>query len=97
MQQAVPTNAAPQILPAFAQQFGVAIPQDPDQMLEIDGLRWSIYRLSLDNRSAVIAISDDDEGTTLFLMLTSEPDGHEAFYRNVFLPTLAEIDTLQPQ
>ena len=97
MQQAVPTNAAPQILPAFAQQFGVAIPQDPDQMLEIDGLRWSIYRLSLDNRSAAIAISDDDEGTTLFLMLTSEPDGHEAFYRNVFLPTLAEIDTLQPQ
>ncbi|MDE2716382.1 MAG: hypothetical protein OXI33_05115, partial [Chloroflexota bacterium] len=97
MQQAVPTNAAPQILPAFAQQFGVTIPEEPDQMLELDGLRWDIYRLSLDNRSATIAISDDDEGMTLFLMLTSEPEGHEALYRNVFLPTLAEIDTLQPQ
>ena len=97
MQQAVPTNAAPQILPAFAQQFGVTIPEEPDQMLELDGLRWDIYRLSLDNRSAAIAVSDDDEGMTLFLMLTSEPEGHEALYRNVFLPTLAEIDTLQPQ
>ena len=97
MQQAVPTNAAPQILPAFAQQFGVTIPEEPDQMLELDGLRWDIYRLSLDNRSAAIAISDDDEGMTLFLMLTSEPEDHEALYRNVFLPTLAEIDTLQPQ
>ncbi len=97
MQQAVPTNAAPQILPAFAQQFGVTIPQEPDQVLELDGLRWDIYRLSLDNRAAAIAISDDDEGMTLFLMLTSEPEGHEALYRNVFLPTLAEIDTLQAQ
>ncbi len=97
MQQAVPTNAASQILPAFAQQFGVTIPEEPDQMLELEGLKWDIYRLSLDNRSAAIAISDDDEGMTLFLMLTSEPDGHEALYRNVFLPTLAEIDTLQHQ
>ena len=97
MQQAVPTNAASQILPAFAQQFGVTIPQEPDQRLELEGLRWDIYRLSLDNRSAAIAISDDDEGITLFLMLTSEPEDHEAIYRNVFLPTLAEIDTLQPQ
>ena len=97
MQQAVPTNAAPQILPAFAQQFGITIPEEPDQMLELDGLRWDIHRLSLDNRSAAIAISDDDEGMTLFLMLTSEPEGHEALYRNVFLPTLAEIDTLQLQ
>ena len=97
MQQAVPTDVAPQVLPAFAQQFGIAIPQEPDQMLQLHGLRWSVYRLSLDNRSAAIAISDDDEGMTLFLMLTSEPDGHEALYRNVFLPTLAEIDTLQPQ
>ena len=97
MQQAVPTNAAPQILPAFAQQFGVTIPEEPDQMLELEGLRWDIYRLSLDNRVAAIAISDDDDGMTLFLMLTSEPEGHEALYRNVFLPTLAEIDALQPQ
>ena len=97
MQQAVPTNAAPQILPAFAQQFDVTIPQEPDQMIELDGLKWDIYRLSLDNRSAAIAISDDDEGMTLFLMLTSEPEGHEDLYRNVFLPTLAEIDRLQPR
>ena len=97
MQQAVPTNAAPQVLPAFAQQFGVTIPQEPDQMLELHGRRWNVYRLSLDNRTAAIAISDGDDGMTLFLMLTSEPDGHEALYRNVFLPTLAEIDTLQPQ
>ena len=97
MQQAVPTSAASQILPAFAQQFGVTIPEEPDQMLELDGLRWDIYRLTLDNRSAAIAISGDDDGMTLFLMLTSEPDGHEALYRNVFLPTLAEIDSLQPQ
>ena len=97
MQQAVPTNAAPQILPAFAQQFGVTIPQEPDQVLELDGLRWDIYRLSLDNRAAAIAVSDDDEGMTIFLMLTSEPEGHEALYRNVFLPTLAEVETLQSQ
>ncbi|MCY4530537.1 MAG: alpha/beta fold hydrolase [Chloroflexi bacterium] len=97
MQQAVPTNAAHQILPAFTQQFGIDIPEEPDQMLELDGLIWDIYRLSLDNRSAAIAISDDDDGMTLFLMLTSEPEGHEALYRNVFLPTLAEIDVLQPQ
>ena len=63
---------------------GIAIPQEPDQMIELDGLRWNVYRLSLDNRSAAIAISDDDEGMTLFLMLTSEPEGHEALYRNVF-------------
>ena len=97
MQQAVPTDVAPQVLPAFAQQFGVTIPQEPDQMLELDGLRWNVYRLSLDNRSAAIAISDDSEGMTLFLMLTSEPEGHEVLYRNVFLPTLANLDTLQPQ
>ena len=97
MQQAVPTDVAPQVLPAFAQQFGVTIPQEPDQMLEVDGLRWDVYRLSLDNRSAAIAISDDDEGMTLFLMLTSDHEGHDALYRNVFLPTLAELDTLQPQ
>jgi hypothetical protein len=66
-------------------------------MLELDGLRWDIYRLSLDNRSAAIAISDDDDGMTFFLMLTSDPEGYEALYRNVFLPILAEIDTLQPQ
>ena len=66
-------------------------------MLELDGLRWNVYRLSLDNRSAAIAISDDSEGMTLFLMLTSEPEGHEVLYRNVFLPTLANLDTLQPQ
>ena len=97
MQQAVPTDVAPQVLPAFAQQFGVTIPQEPDQMIELDGLRWSVYRLSVDERSAAIAISGDNQGTTLFLMLTSDPEGHKALYRNVFLPTLAELDTLQPQ
>ena len=66
-------------------------------MIELDGLRWSVYRLSVDERSAAIAISGDNQGTTLFLMLTSDPEGHEALYRNVFLPTLAELDTLQPQ
>ena len=97
MQQAVPTSAASQILPAFARQFGVTIPEEPDRMLELDGLKWDVYRLSLDNRSTDIAISDDADGTTLFLMLTSEPEDQEALFRNVFLPTLVNIEPLKSQ
>ncbi len=97
MQQAVPTDVAPQVLPAFAQQFGVTIPQAPEQEIQLGGLKWNVYRLSLDNRSVAVAVSDDVEGMTLFLMLTSESEGHEAMYRNVFLPTLAEIVLLRSE
>ena len=98
MQQAVPTEVAPQILPAFTQQFGISLPQEPDQLLQLDGLKWSVYRLSLqDERAAAIAVSDDDRGMTFFLMLASDAEGHDALYRNVFLPTLAELDVLDSQ
>ena len=97
IQQAVPTDAAPQVLPAFTQQFGITIPQESTQTLQLDGLNWEVYRLSHGERSTAIAISGDDDGMTFFLMLNSDADEHDALYRNVFLPTLAELETLPPQ
>ena len=97
IQQAVPTDAAPQVLPAFTQQFGITIPQEPTQTLQLDGVTWEVYRLSHGERSTAIAISGDDDGMTFFLMLNSDADDHDALYRHVFLPTLAELETLPAQ
>ena len=97
IQQAVPTDTAPQVLPAFTQQFGITIPQEPTQTLQLDGVNWEVYRLSHAERSTAIAISGDDEGMTFFLMLNSDAEEHDALYRNVFLPTLAELEILQVQ
>lgn len=94
-QQVVPTEA----LPVLSQQFGISLPEEPDEVREIDGSGWSVYRLSMVNalRHVDIAISNDDRGTTFFVLLASTLENNDALYQNLFLPALAEIDTIQPQ
>lgn len=97
VQQAVATNFAAQLLPTFSQQFGIAIPPEPDEGLEFDGLGWSIYRLRALDQPVDVAISDDDRGVTYFVIMTPNPDDGDAMYRSIFLPALDALEVIRPQ
>lgn len=97
VQQAVSTNLAPQLLPTFSQQFGIAIPPEPDESLEFDGLGWSVYRLKALDQPVDVAISNDDRGVTYFVIMTPNPDDSDAMYRSVFLPALDALEVIRPQ
>lgn len=97
IQQGFPTDVMQQALPAFIQQFGVAIPEEPNETIELRGVDWSIYQFSVDGQPADIGISGDDRGFSYLVILASDPQNRDDLYRIVFLPSLAAIETLQPQ
>ena len=97
VQQGIPTDVAPQVLPAFAQQFGITIPEEPNESLELQGVDWSVYQIEVEDLLIDAAVSGDDRGLTYLVILVSNPQDRDTLYRNVFLPSLAAIEIAQPQ
>lgn len=97
VQQALSTNLAQQVLPTFSRQFGISIPEEADENLELNGLGWNIYHLAANDRPVEVAMSEDDRGVTYFVILTTDPDDRDVMYRNVFLPALDALEAIRPQ
>ena len=97
IQQGNPTDVMQQAVPAFIQQFGVSIPQEPNETIELRGVDWSLYQLTVQGQPVDIGISGDDRGFSYLVILASDTQSRDPFYRSVFLPSLAAIETLQPQ
>jgi pimeloyl-ACP methyl ester carboxylesterase len=89
LMQAAPVSAS-EILNSLAAQIDVEeIPESLD-VREANNLSWTLYTVESQGLFRDIALADQD-GMTLFVILRTTPDKHDALFETIFLPAVDEL------
>ncbi|MCL4265220.1 MAG: alpha/beta hydrolase [Anaerolineae bacterium] len=87
IQQAAPGMTADFLVDLLTTQLGLTETPTGDEMLEAGGRTWTLYETEAQGLPVLLATAEED-GTTLLVLLITNPDEKEALYEMVMLPAL---------
>ncbi len=87
IQQAAPGMTADFLVDLLATQLGLAETPTGDETIEAGGHTWTLYEAETQGLPVLLATAEED-GTTLLVLLITNPDEKETLYESVMLPAL---------
>jgi pimeloyl-ACP methyl ester carboxylesterase len=91
IQQAAPLPRA-QFLELVLTQLDITVIPDVDEVIEINDIIWSLYRVDLMGFDVDLALGEADN-LTLFALLQAAPGERDMLYETVFVPI---VEAMQP-
>lgn len=86
LQQALP-GGADAVTGLLTQQLGLDEFPEPTETIELPGLVWNLYEVTVQGQPADLAVTEAD-GTGYLVLLISTPNQREVYYNQVFLPAV---------
>jgi hypothetical protein len=93
IQQAAPLPRA-QFLELVLTQLDIAVIPDVDEVMEINDIIWSLYRVDLMGFDIDLALGEADQ-LTLFALLQAAPGERDALYETVLIPIVEAMKPLE--
>lgn len=87
IQQAAPGMTADFLVDLLATQLGLAETPTGNETIEAGGHTWTLYEAETQGLPVLLATAEAD-GTTLLVLLITNPDEKEKLYESVLLPAL---------
>ena len=97
VQQLFPATLEGEVTADFAAQLGLERLPESAQTLKVAGLGWDVYQMMVQGQPVDAAISDNDRGVMYLVILTVNPENHDLYYKDVFLPVLGSVKAIRPE